>query len=85
MTPKTGGAGGLGGGGNGGNSEYITGTYGTPNTGGGGGGGGTGSAGGSGIVKIRYFGSGSLAVGGQISYSGSYTYHTFTASGTFTT
>ena len=84
MTGKTGGAGGLGGGGNGGNSQYITGTAGTPNTGGGGGGGGTGSAGGSGIVKIRYFGSGSLAVGGQISYSGSYTYHTFTSSGTFT-
>jgi hypothetical protein len=79
-----GGLGGIGGGGNGGNEfNAPTASAGTPNTGGGGGGDFTGRDGGSGIVKIRYFGSGSLFTGGNISYSGSYTYHTFTASGTF--
>lgn len=38
----------------------------------------------SGSVIIRYPGSGSKATGGTILYSGSYTYHTFTSSGTFT-
>lgn len=36
--------------------------------------------GGSGIVKLRYIGTGSKASGGTISYSGGYTYHTFTSS-----
>jgi hypothetical protein len=36
-----------------------------------------------GIVKIRYAGSGSQATGGIITYSGSYTYHTFISAGTF--
>jgi len=83
------GSGGIGGGGYGSNDLNAA-QNGFPNTGGGGGGSYDGALslvpgnGGSGIVKIRYFGSGSLAVGGQISYSGSYTYHTFTSSGTFT-
>lgn len=82
--------GGLGGGGNGG-WEFAAPSGGVANTGGGGGGGGqfgagtTGANGGSGIVKIRYAGSGSRATGGTISYDGAYTYHTFTGSGTFTT
>lgn len=37
-----------------------------------------------GIVKIRYAGTGSQFTGGTIEYSGSYTYHTFTASATLT-
>jgi hypothetical protein len=79
-----GGLGGPGGGGNGGNAlNAPTGVTGSVNTGGGGGGSFTFKAGGSGIVKLRYFGSGSQAIGGEISYSGSYTYHTFTASGEF--
>jgi hypothetical protein len=86
------GLGGLGGGGNGG-WEFAYPSGGIANTGGGGGGGGqfggpssvAGANGGTGIVKIRYAGSGSQATGGTISYSGSYTYHTFTASATFTT
>lgn len=78
------GGGGRGAGGIGGASN--TGSAGVPNTGGGGGGDNNGvgpHSGGSGVVKIRYFGSGSQATGGTISYSGSYTYHTFTASGNF--
>lgn len=83
------GVGGLGGGGRGGYNTGLA-AAGVANTGGGGGGSSqTGSLlggdGGSGIVKIRYYGSGSKATGGTISYSGSYTYHTFTASGVFTT
>lgn len=83
------GLGGLGGGGNGG-WEFASPSGGVANTGGGGGGGGyagdgAGAGGGSGIVKIRYAGSGSRATGGTITYSGGYTYHAFTASGTFTT
>jgi hypothetical protein len=89
------GTGGIGGGGNG--TMYFGGTTlrvvtsGSVNTGGGGGGsnvgqdGILGGDGGSGIVKIRYAGSGSAAIGGTITYSGSYTYHTFTASGDFIT
>jgi hypothetical protein len=42
------------------------------------------SSGQNGIVIIRYAGSGSQATGGIISYSGSYTYHTFISGGTFT-
>ena len=68
---------GLGGGGSNGLS-------GTPNTGGGAGSNTAGSRiGGSGIVIIRYPGTGSIATGGTISYSGSYTYHTFNSSSTF--
>ena len=40
-------------------------------------------AGGDGIFKLRYYGS-PKATGGTITESGGYTYHTFTASGTFT-
>lgn len=89
-------SGGIGGGGAGGYSFSDTdttirnGTPGTINTGGGGGAGagqnateGNGAAGGSGIVLIRYFGS-QKGTGGQITSSGSYTYHTFTSSGDFT-
>jgi hypothetical protein len=90
------GIGGIGGGGNGNamsftSQYYRTASSGEPNTGGGGGGAFTGITssgswdGGSGVVKIRYAGSGSLATGGTITYSGSYTYHTFTASGDFIT
>jgi hypothetical protein len=80
----SGGFGGPGGGGTGGtHGNEPTASAGQPNTGGGGGSAFTAGAGGSGIIKLRYFGSGSQATGGQISYSGSYTYHTFTSSGTF--
>ena len=80
-----GGAGGAGGGGQGGYGGALGGvTAGTVNTGGGGGGdGGTGFGGGSGIVIIRYSG-GTVGSGGTITSAGGFTYHTFTASGTFT-
>ena len=85
-SPGTGGAGGGGAGG----ALANGGTNGTANTGGGGGGassgGGsplTGGNGGSGIVIVRYFGS-QIGTGGTITFSGGYTYHTFTSSGTFT-
>jgi len=57
---------------------------GTANTGGGGGGGYavSGAAGGSGICIVRYLGS-QRGSGGTITFSNGYTYHTFTASGTF--
>jgi hypothetical protein len=79
------GTGGLGGGG--------TGSNGSPNTGGGGGSGNNSNnySGGSGIVIIRYLtgatDSGGNPInpsGGTSSTSGSYTYHTFTTSGTLT-
>jgi hypothetical protein len=90
------GIGGLGGGGNGyqalnpGGSELRVATSGSANTGGGGGGSAAGLSplnwdGGSGIVKIRYAASSSLATGGTITISGSYVYHTFTGSGNFVT
>ena len=77
--------GGIGGGGCGQTGGGISATSGTPNTGGGGGGGnGSVGNGGSGIVKLRY-NSGSImnATGGTITVSGSYVYHSFTTSGTF--
>jgi hypothetical protein len=88
------GLGGFGGGGNGArahrNNFANPATNPTPNKGGGGGGGAynaTGSLqstnGASGVVVIRYSGSGSQAQGGTISYSGGYTYHTFTSSAAF--
>ena len=85
------GAGGAGGNSIGGNgaclrSGTIVATTGSANRGAGGGGGaGTnvGAAGGSGVTIIRYAGSGSRATGGTITYSGSYTYHTFTSNGDF--
>jgi hypothetical protein len=42
-----------------------------------------GTAGGSGVVIVRYAGA-QAATGGTITSTGGYTYHTFTASGTFT-
>ena len=75
------GIGGAGGGGTG--SRTGAGAAGTVNTGGGGGGGLTGGAGGSGIVVIRYLGA-QRGVGGTVTSSGGYTYHTFTSSGTYT-
>jgi len=78
---------------NGGKGAGLTNAYppttGSINTGAGGGAGGaasqvqSGKDGGNGVVIIRYFGSGSKAIGGTISYSGSYTYHTFNSSSTF--
>ncbi|HBQ61600.1 MAG TPA: hypothetical protein DD671_18815, partial [Balneolaceae bacterium] len=59
-------------GGGGGNNAYQHGNY-----------YGSGGSGGSGVCVIRYAG-GTKATGGSISYSGGYTYHTFTGSGTFT-
>jgi hypothetical protein len=41
------------------------------------------TGGSNGVVVIRYPGSGSRATGGTISFSGSYTYHTFNSSSTF--
>ena len=66
----------------------ITPSNATANTGNGGGGsaGDTQAAanGGSGIVIVRYLSIYKEATGGTITYSGGYTIHTFTASGTFT-
>ena len=87
-------SGGSGGGGTGGIGSNQLATAGTTNTGGGGGGGGygnngptgtasAGAAGGSGIVIIRYLGT-PRATGGTVTTVGSYTYHTFTNSGTYT-
>ena len=80
---------GLGGGGQASNeaAENAFGGNGEPNTGGGGGGqssdgGGGGGNGGSGIVIIRYGGT-QRATGGTVVTTGGYTYHTFTASGSF--
>jgi hypothetical protein len=89
-------SGGTGGGGAGSSTDGIPGTNnggggtataGTANTGGGGGGGAAGRAqggqnGGSGIVIIRYQGA-QRGIGGTVSSSNGYTYHTFTTSGTF--
>jgi hypothetical protein len=88
------GAGGAGGGGTGAvnSTNGLTGGNATANTGGGGGGGGSaqnsgsataGGNGGSGIVIIRYAG-GQKGLGGTVTSSGGYTYHTFTTSGTYT-
>jgi hypothetical protein len=74
-------AGGIGGGGEG--RYNVTGANGSTNTGGGGGGGPGASNGGSGVVIVAYLG-GQRGTGGTITTSGSYTVHTFTASGTFT-
>jgi hypothetical protein len=65
-------------------SRSGAGTNGFNGLGGGGGGGFAASNGGSGIVKMRYI-SGSVmgAIGGTISVSGSYVYHTFTSSSQF--
>lgn len=79
---------GLGGAGGGGNGQSplgpTTGSAGTTNTGGGGGGGGNvaGLAGGSGVVVIRYLGV-QRGTGGNVSYDGTYTKHTFTGTGSF--
>ena len=81
------GTGGTGGGGNGSNTG--AGNNATANTGGGGGGtgkdntGAAGGNGGSGIVIIRYSGA-QRGTGGTVTSVGGYTYHTFTASSTYT-
>jgi len=72
-------------------AQYF-GSYGSGSVYGRGGGGGlsaapgiyAGESGSKGTVIIRYPGSGSKATGGDIFFSGSYTYHQFTSSGTFT-
>jgi len=75
--------GGIGGGGGGANINVgLNATSGSPNTGGGGGGGRAGNRnGGSGIVAIRYNGA-PIAVGGEITQSGGFTYHVFRTVGT---
>ena len=76
------GSGGSGGSGGGGNANSA----GTTNTGGGGGGGNSysaGSSGGSGIVIVRYSGS-QRGTGGTVTSAGGFTYHTFTASSSYT-
>lgn len=84
------GPGGAGGGGAGSLGTNTPAVAGTTNTGGGGGGGGytntqaPGANGGSGLVILRYAGASQRGVGGSVSTSGGYTYHTFTSSGTFT-
>ena len=91
-TSSTGGTGGTGGtanGGNGGAGGGASGGTGGANTGGGGGAGAGGSAGvggtgGSGVVIVRYLTADAANVtitGGTATTSGSYTVHTFTASG----
>lgn len=94
------GYGGAGGGGRGGGGEGNgqadgrsgVGENGTANLGGGGGGGAyipsigggrNGGSGGSGVVVVRYQGP-QRGIGGTVTNVGGYTYHTFTASGTFT-
>ena len=78
------GFGGIGGGGNGGITG-TTGRTGSVNTGGGAGGGGEqgggGNSGGSGIVAVRYSG-GPIALGGEITQSGGFTYHVYRTVGT---
>jgi hypothetical protein len=83
-----GGTAGLGGGGAGGTGNN-NGSNGTTNTGGGAGGAGNtnsgakiGGTGGSGVIIIRYLGP-QRASGGTVTSNGSYTYHTFTGSGSF--
>lgn len=78
--------GGIGGGGTGGGSSTPSATAGGIYTGGGGGGGqyvSLAANGGSGIVILRYAGT-QRGVGGTVTSSGGYTYHTFTSSGTYT-
>jgi hypothetical protein len=85
------GLGGVGGGGNGGSNNFpttpsviVSGSDGIPNTGAGGGGGVAtnypGGYGGSGIVKVRYVGA-PQATGGSVNFDGTYTTHTFAATG----
>lgn len=89
-TADAGGAGGNGGGGYGGGaspSPMNDGTAGTANRGGGGGGAGdaptfVGGNGGSGVVILRYSGV-QRGAGGTVVTTGGFTYHTFTASGTY--
>ena len=83
-----GGTAGTGGGGAGGTGNN-NGSNGTTNTGGGAGGAGNtnsgariGGIGGSGVIIIRYLGP-QRASGGTVTSNGSYTYHTFTGSGSF--
>jgi hypothetical protein len=84
------GAGGLGGGGIGSNGNFNNPAGdGSPNSGGGGGGGRSTSTspagdGGSGIIKIRYTGA-AKASGGNITFDGVYTTHTFNSSSAFQT
>jgi hypothetical protein len=84
QTSGAGSAGGAGGGGAGG-SDSVNAGNGTANTGGGGGGTrdtGTNGSGGSGVVIVRYLtGSTATITGGIMTTSGSYTIHTFLASG----
>jgi hypothetical protein len=75
-------------GGQGGNGlNSVVGSVGNGIAGNGGGGGALtsnpGTAGTNGIVIVRYPGTSSIATGGTITFSGSYTYHTFTSSGDF--
>ena len=87
----SGGAGGTGGGGQGGGASTGGPGYGGADQRGGGGGGGSyssgsfynGGPGGNGIVVIRYAGA-QKGTGGAVTSDGTYTYHTFTSSGTFT-
>jgi hypothetical protein len=79
-------SGGIGGGGIGGGANpLVNAGTGSANTGGGGGGGAgggsTAAAGGSGIVAIRYSG-GPIALGGEITQSGGFTYHVYRTVGT---
>lgn len=84
--------GGNGGQWNSGGTFFRLPTSGSANTGGGGGGAPDLNAspagnwsGGSGVVKLRYFATASLATGGTITSGSGYIYHTFTGSGTLTT
>ena len=72
-----------------GRSELLAGHEKHPHAGGGGGAYGQGAGqlcgtGGSGVVIIRYPGLQRGTTGGTVTFSGGYTYHTFTSSGTFT-
>ncbi len=85
----TGGAGGTGGGGAGG-AVIGAGINGTNGLGGGGGGGAlqntqafNGGNGGDGVCVVRYLTGSMVGTGGTITTVGSYTIHTFTASGPF--
>jgi hypothetical protein len=86
------GPGGAGGGGTGARNSTTAATTGTDGLGGGGGGGcsnttngfNIGARGGNGVVIVRYPGS-PIAIGGVITESGSFTYHTFASSSTLLT
>lgn len=88
---QTAGSGGSGGGGSGTSGSGSSASPGVANTGSGGGGKGAGpntvnfsGSGGSGLVIVRYLSASQKGLGGVVTSSGGYYYHTFTGSGVYT-